>query len=306
VTGKIGDCISPTIFDWVQPKISGIAVTDVYGETHEKGFNIELPTAKNVMDSIYYPSTTISIASPADLLVIDSQNRRVGAFYENGAFVGMVNEIPGACYLGSQIRTGSSKTVYLPYSIGSFSIEIVGTGTGRYNMTIFTAVDQNLDGQIITEGGDIGLGQTINRSIHVGELGALSIAQPPVASFTESEYTASAGTPIDFDPSCSHDPDGRIDLYEWDWESDGVFEKTTISPIVVSKSYMSPGTYTVTLRVTDNDGLSNTSKAVITITPNLVIPEVPLGTLAALASTIFALAAYASIPRYRRKRQHCI
>ena len=88
----------------------------------------------------------------------------------------------------------------------------------------------------------------------------------PVASFTESEHTTSAGTPITFSPSSSSDSDGTIVLYEWDFDGDGVYDHSTMTPDTVSYTYTTPGTYTVTLRVTDNDGLTDTATDTVTIT----------------------------------------
>jgi PKD repeat protein len=59
----------------------------------------------------------------------------------------------------------------------------------------------------------------------------------------------------------SVDSDGTITLYEWDWESDNVYDCNTTSPEVMSHSYEEPGLYNVTLRVTDNDGLTHTATA---------------------------------------------
>jgi len=79
--------------------------------------------------------------------------------------------------------------------------------------------------------------------------------EAPVASFTESLHTAKVGESISFDATSSNDPDGTIVLYEWDWESDGIYDATGVT---ASHPYSVPGTYIVTLRVTDNDGLKDT------------------------------------------------
>ena len=128
-------------------------------------------------------------------------------------------------------------------------------------------------------------------------------AYMPVASFTESAHTVPVGAPIEFDPSDSYDPDGTLVLYEWDFDGDGVYDESTESPDVVTFAYLTPGTYNVTLRVTDNDDITATATDTKTITPMGVIPEVPLGTIVASAAMIIALVAYVSVPKWRRKRQ---
>ena len=72
----------------------------------------------------------------------------------------------------------------------------------------------------------------------------------PVASFT---YAAS-GTWVDFNASGSYDPDGSITSYSWDF-GDG----TTGSGVTTSHVYPYEGTFTVTLTVTDNSGLTGQS-----------------------------------------------
>ena len=81
--------------------------------------------------------------------------------------------------------------------------------------------------------------------------------RPPVANFTESAHTVYTGESIDFDASESHDPDGIIVNYLWDF-GDG----DTATGVTTSHSYATSGTYTVTLTVTDDDGATDS----ITIT----------------------------------------
>jgi len=78
----------------------------------------------------------------------------------------------------------------------------------------------------------------------------------PVASFTESATTVRTGEVIYFDASGSYDSDGVIVSYFWDF-GDG----TNASGVVVDHAYADDGTYTVTLRVTDNDGATATATA---------------------------------------------
>jgi PKD repeat protein len=125
----------------------------------------------------------------------------------------------------------------------------------------------------------------------------------PVASFTETAESVPAGVPITFDPSGSYDSDGSIVLYEWDWDGDGTYDESSPTPDPVSHTYSTDGSYTVTLRVTDNDGLTNTATATKTIEPcpENVIPEVPLGTILASVAMIGALVSYFGYPKLRRK-----
>jgi PKD repeat protein len=80
--------------------------------------------------------------------------------------------------------------------------------------------------------------------------------ESPVASFTENATTALTDEVIHFNASESNDPDGTIESYFWDF-GDG----TNASDATVDHSYADDGTYTVTLTVTDDDGLTGSDTA---------------------------------------------
>ena len=75
--------------------------------------------------------------------------------------------------------------------------------------------------------------------------------EPPVAAFTLTPNTPVAGQPIAFDASGSSDPDGTIVKYSWEF-GDGTPLATGAT---VTHTFTAPGTYTVTLWVTDDAGL---------------------------------------------------
>jgi len=83
---------------------------------------------------------------------------------------------------------------------------------------------------------------------------------PPVASFTYSPTTPFTSETVTFNASASYDPDGWIVGYAWNF-GDG----NTGSGVIATHAYVENGTYTVTLNVTDNDGLSNTVSKSITV-----------------------------------------
>src|SRR5690606_36284597 len=81
--------------------------------------------------------------------------------------------------------------------------------------------------------------------------------KPPVAAFDASID----GLDVALDGSDSFDPDGTIIGYAWDL-GDG----STATGPMVTYSYAAPGTYQVTLEVTDDDGLTATAQRSITVT----------------------------------------
>jgi len=90
------------------------------------------------------------------------------------------------------------------------------------------------------------------------------VQQPPVAD-PNGPYTGTEGVSVNFDGSGSSDPDGTIVSYDWDF-GDG----TTGNGVNPAHTYAQGGTYTVTLTVTDNDGLTDTATTSATIAPEEV------------------------------------
>ncbi len=80
--------------------------------------------------------------------------------------------------------------------------------------------------------------------------------EPPTAAFTYSCDELACT----FDGSSSSDTDGTIESYSWTF-GDG----NSASGEVVSHTYGSDGSYTVTLTVTDNDGDSDSSSQLVTV-----------------------------------------
>ena len=93
-----------------------------------------------------------------------------------------------------------------------------------------------------------------------------------VASHFRGAYvlnqTAIAGSPITFDARNSQDDKGIVD-YSWDF-GDGTSQNAG-SATTVDKTYTKTGTYTISLRVTDADGLSGFTRRTLTVVPDQVV-----------------------------------
>lgn len=108
---------------------------------------------------------------------------------------------------------------------------------------------------------------------------------PPMALFTytplDPKFINSTGKSeiIIFDASSSYDPDGgRIVLYKWDFESDGITDAYGVN---VLHRYLSTGIYYVTLTVVDDEGqtASSTTGIGVNVPPpvNVTYNKPPVG-----------------------------
>jgi PKD repeat protein len=93
---------------------------------------------------------------------------------------------------------------------------------------------------------------------------SVGINQFPTADFTFSPSNPTEGETVVFDAKDSNDPDGDIEKYEWDFDGDGTFDLERFLPSA-DHTYTSSGSYTVELRVTDNDGATDSATKTLTV-----------------------------------------
>lgn len=140
----------------------------------------------------------------------------------------------------------------LTVTAGSHTVLVRKTGYQDYTTTIY-----------ILPGGT----RTLNIT-----LVPVVVNQPPMAQFTYSPTAPRAGDWIQFDASSSYDPDGTITNYQWDFQNDGVFDA---SGKIAFHRYTMPGTYTVRLVVTDNQGATGSTLKPVVVSP-IVINQPPV------------------------------
>ena len=103
---------------------------------------------------------------------------------------------------------------------------------------------------------------TATRAIIVG----MPPPTPPVASFIYNPPNPIIDEQVTFNASDSHDLDGEIVSYYWDFG-----DSSTGDGVTVTHSYSTEGSYTVTLIVTDNDGATDTANEIIRVKRTPVI-----------------------------------
>ncbi|WP_444996066.1 PKD domain-containing protein [Aliikangiella sp. IMCC44359] len=172
----------------------------------------------------------------------------------------------------------NSQTVKLGYYISTnaaitSSDTLIGTSTVtvtrntpdtvKKNVTIPSNLNPNTNyylGVIIDNDNSVTEWTEANNSsyIHI-RTGDSTNNQAPTAE-ANGPYNGAANSPISFSSNGSTDPDGNISSYSWDFGDGNT--STSANP---SHSYSSAGSYTVSLTVTDNGGLTASDTATATI-----------------------------------------
>ena len=126
---------------------------------------------------------------------------------------------------------------------------------GQYSLTLLISDDN----------GDV--------TSHVSTIRIVERRSTPAASFiwaaasadgARLPHPARAGDYVLLDASESYDPDGSIFEYGWDFDSDGVFDRTTVEPRVLREPF-SAGSWPITLRVVDDAGHADSIMRVVLI-----------------------------------------
>lgn len=111
---------------------------------------------------------------------------------------------------------------------------------------------------------------------------AFAQAQLPPVADAGGPYAGQVGQSIPLEGSNSYDPDGTIVLYEWDFDNDGTYDVSEITP-TTNYTWIDPGMRTIVLRVTDAAGLQDTDTAEITVN------ETTIPTLSEWSALLLAL-----------------
>jgi outer membrane protein assembly factor BamB len=155
---------------------------------------------------------------------------------------------------------GSDGTIY----IGSYDNKLYALnpdGTEKWNFTT---------GNFIYSSPAIGSDGTIYVGSFDNKLYAIGTPNIPPIAKAGPDQAKKEGDTVQFNSPASYDPDGTIEIYEWDFDaSDGLWWETGVVPdatgLTPTHSYGDDGIYVATLRVTDNDNLSSTDTCNITV-----------------------------------------
>ena len=139
--------------------------------------------------------------------------------------------------------------------------------TQQYKLLASDGYEGDNFGTLVSLDGDIALiaaysDDRTDNSVYVFTTGIEN--QPPTASFTWTPSNPIINQQITFDASLSSDSDGSITKYEWDWNNDSTYVDSRTTP-TVTHSWSQVGNYSITVRVTDNEGATSTKTMVVTV-----------------------------------------
>ena len=160
---------------------------------------------------------------------------------------------------GSSSYDPDGSIIFYRWNFGDGSSEILDTAPmhsytdpGTYTVTL-TVVDNE------------GRSSMANTTVVIG--GTIFTGEPPVAQFFVSPSPGRANQAVTFNASLSHDSNGTITGYRWDFNGDGVFDTTWMSSPVATHSYATQGSYYVKLEVKDNDNVTGNYSSSVAIQP---------------------------------------
>ena len=222
-----------------------------------------------------------NLASPANLWVTDPIGLHAGINPETGE---LVFEFSAAFSVTDEVH----QIIVIPEPLdGEYKFNIIGTQEGSYEFisssivetghvtNTFTATNiptafgvthqYTIDWDALSEGkkGVIIKIDSDSDGIFEQTINADATLQPPMSE-AGGPYEGDEGSPINFDASDSHDLDGTIALYEWDFDGDGTYDASSTS---TSSTFTWGDDYTgtVTLRVTDDEGLTSIDTAEVKV-----------------------------------------
>ncbi len=99
---------------------------------------------------------------------------------------------------------------------------------------------------------------------------AMSLNQHPTARFTVVPVVDGSALTMRFDATSADDMDGTLQTYHWTF-GDG----TTATGVTVEHTYPAPGSYTITLAVTDNEGATATNTQPLNVEQSGFTPNMP-------------------------------
>jgi PKD repeat protein len=230
---------------------SGINVSHSYGQVGRYNIRLTVTDGEGLSDTSTYTvlieetatdqSPVAAINGPtsaavSETVIFDSD----GSYDPDGTIVGYDWDFGDGGSSTSTVAQSAESTVAHVYD-----------APGSYQVTLTVTDDSDLE-------------DTATHTIVVQEL---TSNQPPVAVIN-GPASGLVGEPVIFDSDGSQDPDGTIASYRWDFGDSGLSslaQSVKSGESTLAHVYQAPGSYQVTLTVTDDDGASDKATYLIAI-----------------------------------------
>ena len=250
-------------------------------DTHS--WNISIPPyERETLNYTIHPVLGVEMTiPPAYLEYFDFQHNVTVTFASDAiTFTAYGIEINGDLpyEINDSVEVNLTITNLVNITNGTFNLELIGNETFEYNVS---ANIENLSalsvefGPIAVPGGDY-----IGILTFMWDTDRLFIDsrnmrknQPPIAD-ANGPYTGVIeyiAVPITLDGTGSYDPDGTIVSYDWDLDDDGEFDDAVGAMPTVT--FTAPYSGNIRLKVTDNNGATDTDTTTLTITKYSPPPE---------------------------------
>jgi YVTN family beta-propeller protein len=223
------------------------------------------------------PIATLPVEKKPEGIAITPDGKRIYVANDESNTVSVIDTATNGEVPGSPIAVGeepegvaispNGKLVYVS-NFGSNSVSVIDTQANRAVAAI--PVGEEPEGLAFTPDGktayvanlvnestsviDVAAGAPLGAAVKGGFLpGRVAIVpdQPPLAAF--SHPVIRPGVPVAFDASASRDPDGSVANFAWSFGDGATAPSGGPSP---SHAFTAPGSYAVTLTLTDNEGCS--------------------------------------------------
>ena len=141
------------------------------------------------------------------------------------------------------------------YAVDPAQIYIIDT-SGRDAMAPVMSLAERTGGAYLQADDNDKLVDQVNASVE-------NVTNKPNA-WINHQYVAKIGDTLELDGAGSYSANGKIVKYEWDIDQDGVYDVTTDKPFV-NYTFAKEFSGLLTLRVTDNSGLTNVATTTLTV-----------------------------------------
>lgn len=182
-----------------------------------------------------------------------------GGLTSSAADINEFNQVVGTSWLVTQLTSLYDPTMYHAFlweNGGMTDLNTFIPSDSGWILTAATAINDN--GDIVGSG--LLNGQVHGFLLTTGQTQPPPAAEPPVAMASADVTAGKVPLAVNFSSAGSHDPDGTINSYSWDF-GDGSPIDNAANPAHV---YTSTGRFIAELTVTDGQGLTATAQVEIT------------------------------------------